>query len=83
MRYSLVDQQMTPLYETGSGPDRESYIRSPLIPSPDGNFIALSVTNMPYDDRQVAVLYPDGEIHRIPNDYRFSLYPLWVPPLSE
>jgi hypothetical protein len=82
MRYSLVDQQTTMLYELVGGPDREYWVQSPLIPSPEGTHIALTVTDGPYEDRLVAVLYPDGEIYRIPSPYRFGLYPLWVPPLE-
>jgi hypothetical protein len=81
-RYTLQDQQTTTLYEMSFDPGRENYVKSPLVPSPDGTHIALTVTDGPYEDRLVAVLYPDSEISRIPNTYRFSLYPLWVPPLS-
>jgi hypothetical protein len=81
MRYSLPGQQLTTLYELGGEPDHEYYVYSPLIPSPDGTHIALTVSDAPYGDRLVAVLYPDGEIYRIPSPYRFGLYPLWVPPL--
>jgi hypothetical protein len=82
MRYTLADQQTTPLYELSFGPGRERYAYSPLIPSPDGTHLAFTVRdNDPYAPRQVAVLYPDGEIYRIPSPYRFGLYPLWVPPL--
>jgi hypothetical protein len=83
MRYSLADRQMTMLYEMDFGPGKEPYFYSPLIPSPDGSHIALTVSDVPYGDSQLAVLYPDGVIRRIPNDYRLSLYPLWVPPLVE
>jgi hypothetical protein len=85
MRYSLPDQQLTTLYEVKARkdtPDRESNIYSPLVPSPDGSYVALTVSDGPYSDRLVAVLYPDGEIRRIPSPYRFGLYPLWVPPLT-
>jgi hypothetical protein len=81
LRYSLPDQQLTTLYELKDWPERESTVYSPLIPSPDGTHVALTVSDGPYEDRQVAVLYPDGEIYRIPSPYRFGLYPLWVPPL--
>jgi hypothetical protein len=82
MRYSLPDQQLTTLYELRDWPERESYIYEPLILSPDGTHIAFTVSNGPYEDRLVAVLYPDGNIYRIPSPYRFGLYPLWVPPVS-
>jgi hypothetical protein len=81
MRYSLPDQQTTTLYELGGGIGHESYVYSPLIPSPDGTHVALTVSDEPYGtNRLVAVLYPDGNIYRIPSPYRFGLYPLWVPP---
>jgi hypothetical protein len=83
MRYSLPDQQLTTLYKIGSGSNPEYYVYSPLIPSPEGTHIALTVTNDPYEERQVAVLYPDGNIYRILSPYRFGLYPLWVPPLAD
>lgn len=82
MRYSLPDQQLATLYELRDWPERESNVYEPLIVSPDGNYIALTVSNDPYEDRLVAVLYPDGNIYRIPSPYRFGLYPLWVPPVS-
>jgi len=83
MRYSLPDQQLTTLYTLRRWPERESYIYGPLIVSPDGTHVALTVSDDPYADPLVAVLYPDGEIYRIPSPYRFGLYPLWVPPLEE
>ena len=85
MRYSLVDRQTTTLYEINFEPGRKSYVYAPFIPSPDGTHVALIVSDAPYgyDDFLVAVLYPDGEIRRIPNDYRSSLYPLWVPPIPD
>jgi hypothetical protein len=82
MRYSLPDQQLTTLYQLRDWPEKESYIHAPFVSSLDNTHIALTVSDDPYADRQVAVLYPDGEIYRIPNEYRFSLYPLWVPPLD-
>lgn len=83
MRYTLANQQITTLYELGWNAGHEPYVYSPLIPSPDGAYVALTVSDEPGGDRLVAVLYPDGEIYRIPSPYRFGLYPLWVPPLSE
>jgi hypothetical protein len=84
LRYSLPSQQLTTLYELKSWPERESAIYSPLIPSPDGAYVALTVSDNYYGgERLVAVLYPDGEIYRIPSPYRFGLYPLWVPPLND
>jgi hypothetical protein len=81
-RYSLADQQTTTLYEMSFDPGRESYVKSPLVPSPDGTHIALTVTDSPNEDRLVAVLYPGGEIYRMQNPYPYSMYPLWIPPLS-
>lgn len=83
LRYSLADQQTTTWYEPRFEPGHEKYVYPPLIPSADGAHIALTVSDGPYEDRLVAVLYPDGEIYRIPSPYRFGLYPLWVPPLRE
>jgi hypothetical protein len=83
MRYSLPDQQLTALYELGWNAGHEPYIYAPFVSSPDSTHIALTVSDDPGGDRQVAVLYPDGEIYRIPSPYRFGLYPLWVPPLSD
>jgi len=82
MRYSLLDQQLTTVYTLRDWPERETNVCSPLIPSPDGTHIAITVSDGPYEDRLVAVLYPDGEIYRIPSPYRFGLYPLWIPPTS-
>jgi hypothetical protein len=79
MRYSLSDQELTALYELGWTVGHEPYIDAPFVSSPDNTHIALTVSDDPYGDRQVAVLYPDGEIRRIPSPYRFGLYPLWVP----
>ena len=36
MRYSLLDQQLTTVYTLRDWPERETYVYSPLIPSPDG-----------------------------------------------
>lgn len=83
MQYSLPDRQLTTLYELGFEPDRETYINAPFVPSPDGIHVALTVSDEPNGDPLVAVLYPDGEIYRIPSPYRFGLYPLWVPPLEQ
>lgn len=82
MRYSLADRQTTKLYTSSFEPGHERYFSEPFMPSPDGAHVALTVSDGPYEDRQVAVLYPDGEIYRIPSPYRFGLYPLWVPPCS-
>lgn len=82
VRYSLPDQQLIVLYELGWNAGQEAYVDSPFITSPDNTHIALTVSDGPYEDRLVAVLYPDGEIYRIPSPYRFGLYPLWMPPLE-
>jgi len=83
MRYSLPDQQLTTLYELGWDAGQEFYIYAPFVSSPDNTHIALTVSDAdPYADRLVAVLYPDGVIRRIANPYSFSLYPLWIPPLT-
>lgn len=82
MRYTLADRQMITLYETGFEPGRETYVNAPFVLSPDGTHVALTVSDEPYGDPLVAVLYPDGNIYRIPSPYRFGLYPLWVPPVS-
>lgn len=81
MRYSLLDHQTTTLYELGSGTTPEYYVYLPLVPSPNGTHVALTVSDDPQGDYQAAVLYPDNEIRRIPSPYNFGLYPLWVPPL--
>lgn len=82
MRYALADRRLTTLYELSFEPGHEAYVHAPFVPSPGGSHIALTVSDGPYEDRLVAVLYPDGNIYRIPSPYRFSLYPLWVPPVS-
>ncbi|MBD3331913.1 hypothetical protein GF356_03605, partial [candidate division GN15 bacterium] len=82
MRYSLADRQTTKLYTSSFEPGHERYFSEPFMPSYEGTHVALTVSDGPYEDRQVAVLYPDGEIYRIPSSYQFSLYPLWVPPCS-
>jgi hypothetical protein len=83
MRYSLVDEQLDVLYEVKEWSKQEYSIYPPFIVAPDGEHIALAVAEIPDNKPQVAVLYPDGEIRRIPSPYRFGLYPLWVPPLAE
>jgi len=83
MHYSLPDQRLTTLYELKRWPEQESNIYPPLISSSDGTYLAFTVSDGPYQDRLVAVLYPDGEIRRIPSPYRFGLYPLWMPAEEE
>jgi len=81
MRYSLPDQQLTTLYELGEA-GHEPYVYAPFVTSPGNTHIALTVSSEAYGTRKLAVLYPDGEIYRIPMPYNFGLYPLWVPPLD-
>ncbi len=81
-RYTLADQQTTTLYEFNSRPESERYAYAPLVPSPDGTYLAFTVSTERGWKRHVAVLYPDGEIRRISSLYRFGLFPLWVPPLT-
>ena len=79
MRYSLPDRQLTPLYELGEA-GHEPYVYAPFVTSPGNTHIALTVSSEAYGTRKLAVLYPDGEIYRIPMTHTFGLYPVWVPP---
>lgn len=66
--YSMTNRQIVS--------HRQSDIYPPLFPSPDETHIAFTGFT---DGYQVNILYPDGQIRQVSDQFDYSDYPLWRP----
>lgn len=78
-RYTLATRQSTTLHRPYIENGKKSIsVLYPLVPSPDGSFIAAR-GGYKTGDYLIAVIYPYGAVRQLSE--RFSYSPVWVPPL--